>query len=1398
MTVLLVTTACTTAVQTIFKRKTKMKNQRIFWFGIMIVCVLGFCALPAQAKYGGGNGTATEPYLIGTAEHMNTLGDESRDWDKHFKLIADIDFGGSTGAQFNFIGYSTKSFSGVFDGNGHSIHDFEPLDSCASYKSGLFGDISAQGKVQNLTLVNPRLQCLNNSSSFSGGLLVGELHGRVTNCHVIGGYIEKYYPPWPRNTTYGDIGGLVGSMDMDAVVSDCSVTDTYIRGDAAGGISGGTGMGTIQDCAVINIDIDGGWFIGGIISRNLGTVQRCSATGIIRAEWVAGGIAAATGVPSNTLFDPVIRECYASCIVLSDDQAGGLAGKAADKCLIIDCYATGSVEGHSNGGLVCCYGNFKGTAPQVVNCYAAAFVGGNKRGGLINHAHLDGGPVIVSNSFWDVEASGVMNSAGGTGITTAQMKTKDTFTAAGWDFTTPVWKMCDRPDYPRLWWEQCPPPLIIYVDADATGENNGSSWADAFNDLQDALAVAERSDEIRVAQGAYSPQGPLPNIRRASNPYPVDGSFGVSNNADLSWTAGADSISHDVYFGTTGPGMFQGNQTATTFDPGTMAYGTTYYWRIDEVRDDGKTTGTVWSFATMMSPPPLESGNEDESIEPAADRSATFQLKNCVVIKGGYAGFGEEDPNTRDIKVYETILTGDLLGNDEPNFVNYEENSYHVVTGSDCNESAVLDGFTITAGYANGSGQPDNSGGGMYNTYGSPTVINCTFTKNAAGYAGGMANRYYCSPTLINCTFIGNAVTSSGAGMFNWRHSDSALINCNFYGNFGRYGAAMRIYDSSPTLTNCTFSGNFARQQGGAIYVSYSSVELSNCSFSSNVTTLYYGGGIYDHEGSSSLFLTNCILFNNIDSGGMDESAQIHGGTPVVNYCCIQGWTGTWPGSGNTGSNPVFERNPDDGGDGWGVGDRDNFGALLSIGRNDDFGDLHLLVDSPCINAGDPNHPHDSNETDLDGRPRIIGGRIDMGAYEFNHIPVANAGPDQTVEAQAPWGAVVTLDGSGSSDADSTAGSIDDITDFNWYLLDPCDPNADVFLGSGRILDCNLQIGEHIVLLEVIDRAGAYDTNEVIIIVQDTTPPDINCLPNVTLGCPADTSVEANGSATASDTCGSVAIAHSDIWQPGCGNTGTLVRTWMATDEYGNSSSCVQVITAVDMTPPAITCPVDVTLECPADTSVEANGSATADDTCGTVTVTHSDLWQPGCGNTGILTRTWMATDECGNSSSCTQEITVVDTTPPEFNLSVAPTMLWPPDHKMYEIKPTWTVSDECDASPDVSLVGIVANEGDNNIGDGHTTNDIQINEDGSIYLRSERSGTGNDRIYTITYQAVDDCGNTNVRSATVSIPHDFKVLARIADRWLWAGPGKIPEDLNGDGVVNLTDFARFAENWIK
>jgi hypothetical protein len=95
----------------------------------------------------------------------------------------------------------------------------------------------------------------------------------------------------------------------------------------------------------------------------------------------------------------------------------------------------------------------------------------------------------------------------------------------------------------------------------------------------------------------------LPRLQ-ASNPYPADGATGISIYADLTWAAGSNAISHDVFFGTNNPPPFICSQTSTTFDPGTMALETTFYWRIDEANSSGKTTGQVWNFTTTSTTPP--------------------------------------------------------------------------------------------------------------------------------------------------------------------------------------------------------------------------------------------------------------------------------------------------------------------------------------------------------------------------------------------------------------------------------------------------------------------------------------------------------------------------------------------------------------------------------------------------------------------------------------------------------------------------------------------------------------------------------------------------------------------------------------------------------------------------
>ena len=155
------------------------------------------------------------------------------------------------------------------------------------------------------------------------------------------------------------------------------------------------------------------------------------------------------------------------------------------------------------------------------------------------------------------------------------------------------------------------------------------------------------------------------------------------------------------------------------------------------------------------------------------DRNVTFQLKNGVAVYGGFAGT-ETTRTQRDPAVNATTLSGDIgaAGN--------SDNSYHVVTGV---TGATLDGFTITAGNANGN-YPNDYGGGMYNESSNPTLTNVTFSGNSAGGSGGGLSNYLSSPMLSNVIFNGNTANYGGGGMFN-----SA---------------------SHPTLTNVTFSGNSA------------------------------------------------------------------------------------------------------------------------------------------------------------------------------------------------------------------------------------------------------------------------------------------------------------------------------------------------------------------------------------------------------------------------------------------------------------------------------------------------------------------------------------------------------------------------------------------------------------
>ena len=290
----------------------------------------------------------------------------------------------------------------------------------------------------------------------------------------------------------------------------------------------------------------------------------------------------------------------------------------------------------------------------------------------------------------------------------------------------------------------------------------------------------------------------------------------------------------------------------------------------------------------------------------SSNRLATFQLKSGVAIYGGFpaAGGGWE---TRDWETNITTLSGEIgILNDSA------DNSYHVVTGSGVDETALLDGFTITGGNADGNEWESNGrGGGMYNEIGSPSLSNITFNNNSASYYGGGMCNNISSPSLTNVTFSSNTATSYGGGMYSYSSSPSLnevtfnsntadegggmynysssprLANVTFSGNTASDGGGMyNASNSSPTLNIVTYSGNSATNNGGGMYNYISSPSLSNVTFSSNTAT-NNGGGMYNYISSPSL--SNVTFSSNTatnDGGGMYNDNYSN---PNLSYVTLSG-----------------------------------------------------------------------------------------------------------------------------------------------------------------------------------------------------------------------------------------------------------------------------------------------------------------------------------------------------------------------------------------------------------------------------------------------------------------------------------------------------------------------------
>jgi len=391
---------------------------------------------------------------------------------------------------------------------------------------------------------------------------------------------------------------------------------------------------------------------------------------------------------------------------------------------------------------------------------------------------------------------------------------------------------------------------------------------------------------------------------------------------------------------------------------------------------------------------------------------------NFAVMGGGMCNlFGEANLTNCRFSGNWATRDGGGMGNDysEPNLTNcmFEEN----VSTDDGGAISNLSYSFLTLKNCNFSGNTSrDAGGGLFNRQSYLIMTDCIFSGNSSTEAGAAAIYIseWSNVTLTNCTIIGNTAATHSGGV-SISQSDltitNSIISCNSAGQ--SVGGMGIYYDSSTTVSNCTISRNSAGQYGGGMLINDSSATVSNCTFASN--TASNGKALACNSASpSTVELANCIFWD--EGGEQNEIYNLDGSTITIGYSDVRGglpavydpYEGVVWGSGNIDADPLFERYPSDGGDGWG----DDPGTPgIDEGENDDYGDLHLLAGSPCIDAGDSNAvPEDIIDLDgdgdtiepipwdLDGHPRFYDDpntadtgtspppTVDMGAYEFGGI----------------------------------------------------------------------------------------------------------------------------------------------------------------------------------------------------------------------------------------------------------------------------------------------------------------------------------------------------------------------------------------------------------------------------
>ena len=897
-------------------------------------------------------------------------------------------------------------------------------------------------------------------TSLSTGIagIAAQYSNVVINDSIISRNISLYYS---SSTPQPDAGGVLssnGTLDMN----NCVISDN--KSVYGGGITNCQGAATIKNCRITNNTA------GGLSGNNLYYIGKGGGIyAYIPTQLVIEGCTIkdnkAEGNPTNTYMT----------------LGGGICSEGSTTAMISikESSITGNIARQGGGVLTyspmdinnCLLANNEAEKGGAVYCfsYSSTFVNCTFVGNRAMPVAILGNGVAYNCIFWDDifsvnELSGVAVSysnvrfgypyPGGNNISLDPLFTFendghllpgspciDAGTNTGLPYYPPFeLSATDLDGNPRV------------IDGDSDGKATVDMGAFEFNSAVSRLAISDSDFTFSCAKNGPNPEPQVLQIRNCNGGtinweivencswLSVSPKIGTSSGTPSSVTIALDANQLDI-------GDYQADMLITS--PGAAGSPQTVHITLQV----GRLLSVPQNFNTIQKA--IDEANNGDWV---------------IVADGIYTGDGNRDIDFRGKAITVCSQNGPKTCIIDCNGTPAEYHQAFVFQTGETSNS-ILDGFTITNGYSDF--------GGAIRMNGTPTIKNCVFNKNTSTLQGGaiLAETPYSTgmpigPIVIKqCSFVENSTKDMGGAIYSrW---SLKLTDCNFIGNAtdiygykGGGGIELENYSStscSALIEGCKFTGNFARMGGAINAISNTSgnISIMNSTFIGNTATDMVGAlnilGKYNTTISNSVLagnrgrmsggitlagpsqITNCTIVGSSSIDSSPSSGGFLGNPASIRNCIITDYgpgiinnnpsaiitfsnvRGGFPGVGNIDIDPGFVK------PGYWA-DPNNPSIILEPNDANAVwvnGNYRLLINSMCIDAGDPNYVPGTSETDLDGNPRVVDGDrydsavVDMGAYEYqNTAPVADAGPNQIVYAWIDGIAEVTLDANNSYDAD--------------------------------------------------------------------------------------------------------------------------------------------------------------------------------------------------------------------------------------------------------------------------------------------------------------------------------------------------------------------------------------------